>query len=500
MVSGWLRALLKPGDRLFERVVSAGAWSLMLRVIIRVAILVRTVILARLLVPDDFGLMAIAVLAITLVDRLTQSGFDQALVQRRDDIRQYLDTAWTVQVIRGAAMAAALAVSAPLIARFFDTPDATAIIRVLAIAVLVRGLANIAVVYFVKDLRFDLRFRFEIAQSLTDAVVSIIAAVILRNVWALVLGVLAGSLARVIASYIVHPYRPRLRWQTGHALMLFGFGKWVFLSNLLAYATTNLDDIVVGRLLGITSLGLYRMAYNFSQAVATEIGQTINQVAFPTYSMLQDAAERLKTAYVAALHTVAFASVPVAFGIAVVAPDLTIGLLGEEWAPMIRATQILSIAGLGRAIGATSGPLFDGMGRPDIQAKINTLDLAILIALLYPAINRFGINGAAGAVAVSFTVTGLVMLAISARRLSVNASELFQALGFPLLNGVVMVAAVVLGGRLLPIDRPTALSFVVLSIVGAATYFAAVAISMRFLGYRAPGDMVKRLRGNSEAT
>jgi len=493
---GWLRALLKPGDRLFERAMSAGVWGAALRVIVRSAILIRTVILARILVPDDFGLMAIAVLAIALVEQLTQSGFDQALVQRRDDIRQYLDTAWTVQVIRGAAIAAALFAGAPLIAQFFNTPGALAIIRVLSIAVLLRGLVNIAVVYFVKDLRFDLRFRYEVAQSVVDAIVSIIAALILRNVWALVLGVLAGSLARLIASYVVHPYRPRLRWETGHARMLFGFGKWVFAANVMGYVTNNLDDIVVGRMLGITSLGLYRMAYNFSQSVATEVGQTINQVAFPTYSLLQAAEDRLKTAYLGALHAVAFFSVPIAFGIALVAADLTIGLLGDDWAPMIRAMQVLSIAGLGRAIGATSGPLFDGLGRPDIQAKVNLADIAILAVMLYPAINRFGINGAAGVVALSFGATAAAVLIITMRRLTIRGAELFQSLGFPLLNSLVMAGAV-LAARRLPIDQPTILSLVLLTIVGALAYGAAVGVSMKFFGYRAPSALIERLRGMS---
>jgi O-antigen/teichoic acid export membrane protein len=490
----WLRALWKPGDRLFDRAMSAGAWGASLRVFVRIALLIRTVILARLLVPDDFGLMAIATLAIVLVEQVTQSGFDQALVQRRDDIRQYLNTAWTVQVIRGAAMAAALAIAAPLIAGFFDTPEVTAIIRVLAVAVLIRAVANIAVVSFIKDLRFDLRFRYEIAPSITDAAVSIVAAIVLHSVWALVLGVLAGAVARVVASYVVHPYRPRLSWDGGQARLLFGFGKWVFVANLVNYATLNLDDIVVGRMLGTTWLGLYRMAYNFSQAVATELTGVVNQVAFPTYALLQEQADRLKTAFTGALHTVAFLAFPVGIGIALIAPDLTIGLLGDEWAPMIRAMQILAFAGLERALGAATGPLFHGLGRPDIAAKIAFIDLVIMVALLYPAVDRFGINGAAGLVVISYGVGTSALLILSVRRLGIAAADVFQSLGFPLLHGLAM-AAVVLAARNLPIDRPSAVSFVVLTIIGALAYFAAVGVSMRFFGYQAPSAFFARLRG-----
>lgn len=488
------KALLKPGDQLFGRAMSAGLWAGLLQVALRGAVLTRTVILARLLAPDDFGLMALAMLGVLLVDGLTQSGFDSALVQRKGDIEPYLDTAWTLQVVRGAAMGLVVAMAAPWIGQFFGSVEAIPIIRVMALVLVIQGFVNIAVVYFIKDLRFDLRFKYELSAKGTDVVVSIIAAVILRNVWALVFGLIAGAVVQLIASYVIHPYRPHLRWVQAHFRIMFGFGKWVFATNFIGYLIGYLDDILVGRVLGVTALGWYRMAYNFSQAVASEIGQVVNQVSFPTFSILQDAQDRLRAAYVGALHAVAFLAFPIAIGTILVASDLTLGVLGVKWLPIVTAMQLLSIAGLARALGATTGPLFEGSGRPDINTKFSVVRLAMLAGLLYPAIEAYGIDGAAGVVAVSAALVGSAALVLSFRRLGVTGATIVQAIGYPAFHAGVM-AVVVVTAKFLLFDGPSLASFLVLVAIGAVSYFAAVGVSVRFLGYAAPNALVERLRG-----
>ena len=148
-----LNWLVHPGPRLSQRVVHAGLWSFAIRITMRLMAFSRTVILARLLAPDDFGLMGIALLMLSLLTIFTQTGFDSALVQRKGDIQPYLDTAWTVRLVRGALLALLLVLAAPLLASFFNAPAATQIIRVMAISAFLSGLVNIGVVYFEKELQ-----------------------------------------------------------------------------------------------------------------------------------------------------------------------------------------------------------------------------------------------------------------------------------------------------------------------------------------------------------
>ena len=487
-----IRNLLRPGERLSHRAFSAGAWAFGLRIAMRVLVLARTVVLARLLVPEDFGLMAIATLVLLLFDRLTQPGFDAALVQRGGDIREYLDTAWTFQVARSTAIAAVLLLTAPAIAGFFNAPEAESILRVLSIAVLIKGLASVGIVDIWRELRFDRYFLIEISAPVADVIVSITAALILRNVWALVLGVLAGAVLRTASSYLLHPYRPRFRWNRVQAGEMFRFGKWVMATNILGYTSVNLDDILVGRLLGVTSLGFYRMAYNFSQAVSSEFSAITSQVAFPTYSRLQSDDDRRRAAYMGTLHLVAFLAFPVAVGTALVASDLVIGLLGAKWAPIIPALQLLCIAGLARALSGTAIPLFEAGGKPHIGAILAGVELAVLAILLVPAIDYAGIEGAAGAVATTGAFLGVASLLMAFRYVGGTLADASQTLLIPAINTGIMTLAVLGTMSLLP-NRPTALSFVILAAVGAAAYFASVWITVRSGLYTAPKDLTTRL-------
>jgi len=472
--------------------MSAGFWAAALRVVVRGSLTIRTIILARLLVPDDFGLMAIATLSILLVERFTESGIDSALVQRRDDIRKYLNTAWTMQIVRSLVMAASLAIAAPFIAGFFNEPDATSIIRILSIGVLLKGFTNIGAVFFVKELRFDRYFILELSGKGLDVVVSIAYALVYPTVWALVFGVLAGTLARLATSYMIHDYRPRLEWIWDHVKKLFDFGKWILVSNIINYASGNLDDLMVGRALGIQALGFYRMAYNFSQAVATEVTQVTNQVAFPTYSKIQNSLDRLRTAYMGSLHLVSFIGFPLAVGTILVAADFTLGVLGNRWEPIIVPLQLLSVAGLMRGAGATIGPLFQSQGRPDIPPRFALAKVALLAIFLWPAITRSGLEGAALVVAVTATITGVAALAAAFRMVRATASDIIQAIGFPALNTVVMSVAV-LGARAL-MSAENLGTFVALSLVGIVAYLASVAFSMRVLHYKAPASLLARVR------
>ena len=234
--------LMRPGNSLTQRVVHAGFWALGLRITLRVLGTIRIIVLARLLAPADFGLMGIAMIMMAMLETFTETGFWAALVQRRGDIRPYLDTAWTVQVVRGLLTAGLLALAAPLLAAFFDAPGAITIIRVMAIVAFIKGLNNIGIVYFHKDLEFQKRFLFEVANVIPQVAVGIGLAIALQSVWALVFGSLAGALTGMVASYVLHPYRPRLRLEWTKARELYGFGKWVFTHNILIYLARHLDD------------------------------------------------------------------------------------------------------------------------------------------------------------------------------------------------------------------------------------------------------------------
>lgn len=481
-----LEWMFRPGPGLGQRSMNAGLWAFGLSMSMKVLAITRTVVIARLLAPTDVGLMGIALLVSSLLQTFTKTGFKAALVQRAGDITDYLDTAWTVEVARSVLLAGALVAGAPLVGEFFGAPEAVAVVRVIALAVLLQGLANVGVVYFDRELEFQKRFAFRSVPQVVEVAVAVVLAFVLGNVWALVLALVAGRAALVVASYVAHPYRPRLSFHRAKARDLYSFGMWIFASEVTIYFLLNLDDAVVGRVLTVAALGLYQMAFSVSQVMTTEFTTVINQVAFPAYSKLQFERDRLRRAYLKTLQLVGIVAFPMAAGLWFVGPAIVHNVLGDKWAPMLPAFEVLLIWGLIRSILATTGPLFRGSGKPQVQTKLQFFQLVLLAGLIYPLTARWGITGAAWATVVAAVVPDALTVWLAIRSVGGRGADLARLLGFPLLNTGFMVAVLLAAGRWL---ESGAAGEVLLWAppLGVAAYGAALLLTRRLFGYTREG-------------
>jgi len=476
-----IKNLLEPGEGLQQRTIRSGGWAFALRVVEQAFGLIRLGVLARILMPGDFGLLGIALLTMAALQTFSQTGFHAALVQKKQDTEKYLDAAWTVSALRGLVLFTILLLAAPLAASFFDAPEATPIIRVIAITALLQGLTNVGVIYFQKELEFKKQFIYIAAGTFADVAVAVSAALILRNVWALVFGLLAGAVVRLIVSYVIQPYRPRPRFDLAQARELFGFGKWILAITILLFLIGQGDDIFVGKVLGITLLGLYQMAYQISSKPATEITAVISAVAFPAYSKVQDSLPSLREGFLKALQLTAFISFPLAGGIFVVAPEFTKLLLGDHWLPMVSAMQVLALWGLMGSIGGTMGPLFMAVGRPDIPTKISVLRLLVLGALIYPLSMEWGIAGTAWAVAISACLTVPISYHILMKSILKSSGRYFArvALLIPFIGAGLMVLLLSFFTK----EGASSLQFALEVLGGAAFYFAVTYGLDRLLKY-----------------
>lgn len=489
--------LLHPGSGLNARVVHAGAWSLGLRIALQVFKTAKLVILARLLAPNDFGLMGVALVVLALLETLTVTGFDAALIQRRGTIRSHLNTAWTIELLRKAAIAGLLVVGAPLAVGLFNEPAAVPIIRALALAVLISGFVNIGIVHFQRELEFQKQFVFQLAGTVAEVGVGVAAALITRDVWALVYGAVAGNIARVAVSYAIHAYRPRLELNLRKARELYSFGKWVLASDVVVYLLNNVDYVVVGRLLGAPALGLYRIAFQISQLVATELTLAVGRVMFPAYSMLQAEGPRLRRAYLRTLTAIALAAMPFGTLLALLAGDLAPTLLGPRWSDMAGALALLSLAGLLRSLASTTGPLFRGIGRPGLVAGLASARLAVLVPLLYPMTTRWGLTGTAGAVLLSSLVVQGFSVGLGLRTVGATRADAWRAVGVPaVLAG--LAAGAVVGADFLLAPAPALLRLLLAGAAGGVAYLAGLFAAIR-LGYDATGLVPRRLRRNRDA-
>jgi O-antigen/teichoic acid export membrane protein len=395
---------------LSSKVAKGGFWLLILRMSDNAIGLLKLFIIARLLAPNDFGMLGIAFLIIATLDTFSQTGLDTALIQMKDDIKEYLNTVWSISIIRGFILYGILFMSAPYVAVFFKSPESVTIIRVVGITIILRSFTNIGIIYFQKELKFNKHFICRFSSTLANFIVSIIAVFMLKSVWALVFGQLADCITGVIASYLLHQYRPRFNLNLEKVKKLFGFGKWVLSSSILIFLFTQGDDFFVGGLLGATALGFYQMAYRISSMPTTEISHIISKVTFPAYSKIQDNLPRLRDAYLKVLKLTTFLSFPIAGLIISLAPDFTIVILGEKWMPMVPAMQVLVLYGLIRSVAATAGPIFYSIGKPGIDTKNQFLQVILLMALIYPLTSKWGLLGTSLAVVLTSLTVNIIAL------------------------------------------------------------------------------------------
>jgi O-antigen/teichoic acid export membrane protein len=435
------RVLPSDGD-LTTRTVVGGLWVAFTNGGNRVLELLMLVVLARLLPPAEFGLFGIALVALSALKRFSQVGLDIALVQRKEEnVDAYLDTAFTIQLIRGLLVATVAYLAAPGVAWFFGEPEATTLLRVAALATLFQTASNPGTMYFRKDLEFHKQFVYTTSGTLARVVVSIAFAVFVEaTAWALVVGLVAGNALMMVVSYLIHDYRPRPGFDLGKARELVDYGKWILGSSVVSFLYTEGDDVFVGRVLGPGALGAYQLAYRLSNAPATEISHTISQVAMPAYSKVQDDIGALRAGFHRALRLSVLVSLPVGVGIAVVAPVFVPTVLGDGWSRMVVPMQVLGAFGCLRSVRTVTSPLFKAVGRPDLPAKIHAVRLVVLAVAIYPLTTAYGLTGTALAVLATSAVGIPLGAALAVRILDDDLRSLVAIVVFPTFGSLVMAA------------------------------------------------------------
>ena len=461
---------LKPQGGTAERAVKSAIWLFSQNIVGRMIQLGMMVVLARLIGPTEMGLVGIALLAVSALQRLTKMGLNEALIQRtEEDVDELLDTVWTMELVRGGVIALILFAAAPGIGAFFSEPRAVDLLRVVALSPLLLGMKNPAIVYFQKDLDFHKQFVYRISAEVGQLAVAVGCAIIWPNAWAFVAGYLTADIIRITASYFIDEYRPELSFEREIAKNLFGYGKWLAGSSILFFLFDQGDDVFVGWLLGPTVLAFYQYAYRFSNAPATELSGVITGVMFPTLSKLQDKPNELRSTFLKSLRITAFAAFPSAFGIAVVTPSFVRAFLGSDWTAMILPTQILAIFGLIRALARTIGPVWKAIGRPDLITKISILKVTLLALLIYPATSRYGIPGTAALiVGINLFIIMPIDLTIVTRLVETSYTTLARQMIYPLVASSAMASGTWYLHLTLTVSP--LIEFIVLVISGVALY------------------------------
>jgi lipopolysaccharide exporter len=479
-LEAFYRFLLGTGGSVSGQIARGGVWVFAAYGLAQVLALVRSMILARLLTPADFGLMGMASLSLALLLVFTETGIWPALIQRPDLDQTTLNTAWLISAARGIVLGLVTLGAALWVGRFFEALLLVPMLRVMALSFVLAGFNSLGLVLLQKELDFRTLSAVNLATSVVNLVAATVAAFLLRSVWALIIGTLAGALTALLLSYLVHPFRPQLRFDRGRARELFGFGKFLTASTIVNYVLTQGDDAYVGKVLGSDALGFYGLAYRLSNLPATSISHVLNRVTLPAYSAIQHDLDRLRTTYLRILKLTALVVFPMAAGLFGLAP-LVVGVLyGEKWLPMVPAFQILCLFGLERSIGSASSPIFLALGRPKLGLQVISVKLVVMVLCIVPLTARYGIVGTSLAVTLSAIAVQCVVIPVVAMLLDMPWPHAVQPLLKPLGGSLLMMLALLLIRNYL-VWPTTALTLLVMTAIGVLIYGGFVAMAERQL-------------------
>lgn len=381
-------------DTLASRAGSALVWRAVQLGGIKLIFLARLLVLARLLSPEDFGLFAICAVAVDFLLSLTNMGMIPALVQHPAPDRSHYDAAWTVSLVRALAIAATVFVSAPFIAGLFAEPRAVDLLRLLAFRPILQAAASIRVADLVRHLRFRSIASLRLWEGLANTILSIALAPWL-GVWALVAGPLVGSTVYLVLSYVLAPHRPRLSFESTAVRPLVRFGRWIFVTGVVAVAGSSVLQLAISRRLGVVELGLYFLAASLAFLPGEVTSGLVGSVAFPIYARVRRDTTWSTRAFRSMLVGTAAIIVPTTILLLVLAPRVVQDVLGARWAgtePLIRLLVCLNIIGL---LGETIVPVLKGVGQPHRVAILEFVQSLILVVLVWDLAGRFGVIGAA---------------------------------------------------------------------------------------------------------
>ena len=423
-----------------RRVASGAGMMLLQRLGERLIGLVSFSLTARLLAPADFGIFALAISVLAVVEQLGRAGIDLALIYRRDADRRDYDAAWSANILIGAAVAAILGALAVPASLFFKEPRVALILYFLAGGTFIAGLENIGIVDFQKSLDFKKELTYRLLVRAFVAAATISAALVWHNFTALVIGFVVGKVGLVGLSYLVHRYRPR--FSLAAFTNIAAFSKWVLLRNIIAGLNDQAATFTIGRLLIVDALAFFSAAREIAALATTEILAPVRRAQFPGFAALGDDRAAFRRMYLDSTGLSVMLGLPIPVGLSVVAGDFVRVLLGQQWSAAVPLIPVLVLAGILSCFASGTQIVFLGLGQPRVTAYLAAVRFAVFIPALLFGAHADGTMGIAWAIVATATVIFFVNGFLTRRALQLRPGDQLRGCYRPIVASVVMFLVV----------------------------------------------------------
>lgn len=415
-------------------------WTVGTRWAIKLVGFINTVIMARLILPSDYGVVAMATLLVGLIQAFTDIGAETAIMRMKSPSTDDIDSAWTLRLIQSMVVGMLMMGIAPLAALYFNEPRVQKVIWVIAVLMAINGTTNIGLTLAQKKFNFSLFFRVNVYSKIVSVAATLISGYILRDYRALVIGIGSGYLTSVALSYIMHPYRPR--WNTKKIKEIWNITKWLMVTSIGTFLLRRSDEILAARIAGTAEYGSYHVGADLGKLPVSELGPAMMRAFLPILSSLQEDTKRVNAAVLKTLSAVNVLTMPIGFGVAAIALPLTTLVLGEKWTNAAPFVAIFAIISTIQFIASPLITLLILNGYTKIQSTAIWIEFALFIVAAYFLFSYFDLIGLAIArLLASLLSTGL-MLYFSQKYCFMSIRKMLFSILRPMVGAIIMGAGV----------------------------------------------------------
>lgn len=430
-----------PGQASLKGQMAKGAaWMAGMRWSLKFVGLINTIILARLLLPEDFGIIAMAMVVVGFLEQMSEMSVDQVLLRERDAGRDMYDSAWSIQVCLGFTFSVIVFLLAPHIAQFYGEPRVQLVVEIVAVRAVLFGLVNIGTVDFRKNLEFGKEFRFWVYSRLAQFVLTLGLVLYFRNYIAMAIAIPMAMAIQIVLSYRMSAYRPRICFK--YVRVFWNFARWLIITNIAQFINKRGDEFVVGNAAPAETVGAYFVASDVSAMLTREILLPTGRAFLPIYSkLLHDSSELAKT-FTLVLRFAALIAFPIGFGSSVVAEDFVLVVLGDQWRSVIPFFEWLAIFGALAGFVSVIRPMLIVQRHEKISAFIQVSQALTSVPLLFFVASIGSILDVA--VVRTYFMVGItcVYLWVATRYCLQSLASLASALWRPLVASILMAGVV----------------------------------------------------------
>ena len=418
-------------------------WSIIENSGTQIFSLIIFLLLARLLTPETFGLIALANVFLAFMRIFLDQGFAKALIQRENLEPEHLDAAFWSQVCSGILLTTITFLGAGLVAEVFDQPKLIPILQSLCSIFIINSLSRVHDALLSRKFDFKVIALRSLLATTISGIVGITMAFAGYGVWSLVTLNITAELVSSIVIWRAIDWRPKLRFSLKHFRDLYSFGIYLLAFKFIKFFDKRADNLLIGYFLGEVALGYYAIAYRILEAMTQLLVKTVDKVALPTFSRLQTEPERFRSLFYNTTQFTSLIAFPTYLGVVVLAPELIVTLFGRQWIPATEVMQVLSLEGILLAVTLLHKSVFMSMGKPAWTVKISLLNATVNLVACLIAV-RWGITAVAIAYVISsYLVFPVSQLAVS-KLIKIPLRIYLRQFVTPLISSAIMVGAILM--------------------------------------------------------